>query len=248
LHQPVPNSISMPLRGYVSLAVRNHATMKYWLGSAAAVRWDNVGFDGPVVGGWREYSAPDSLTSYHGLPGCTMGKAACQWEGDVIPASPDDAGRVQCAMTTCTYDGDGRNVGYVIPNLSEKDVAPVALHLAGVSKAGATRARLALAGIYPWFSWNNVFPPVTQLDLRFRLNGGAWHDRFVTAVEANAFVDYNPSLGGAGAGAGLLNQIIDLDLGELRDGDNLVELQGDGTWTGTYRMMVTGVDLVLDDR
>ena len=40
--------------------------MKYWLGSAATVRFDNVGFDGPVVDGWREYSAPDSLTTYQG--------------------------------------------------------------------------------------------------------------------------------------------------------------------------------------
>jgi len=32
-------------RGYVSLALRNHATLKYWLGSAATARWDNIGFD-----------------------------------------------------------------------------------------------------------------------------------------------------------------------------------------------------------
>ena len=88
--------------------------------------------------------------------------------------------------------------------------------------------------------------PPTHLDLRFRVNGGAWHDRFITAVEANAFTDFSPDLGGAGAGAGLLNQAIDLDLAELRDGDNLVELLAAGTWTGTYRVSVTGVDLVLD--
>ncbi len=29
-------------RGYVSLALRNHATIKYWLGSAATLRWDNI--------------------------------------------------------------------------------------------------------------------------------------------------------------------------------------------------------------
>jgi len=36
-------------RAYVSLALRNHATLKYWFGSAALVRWDNIKFDGPVV-------------------------------------------------------------------------------------------------------------------------------------------------------------------------------------------------------
>ena len=55
LHELWAGDLALPFsRGYVSLALRNHATMKYWLGSAAAVRCDNVGFDGPVVTGWRE--------------------------------------------------------------------------------------------------------------------------------------------------------------------------------------------------
>ena len=41
-----------------SLALRNHATMKYWLGSAATVRFDNVGFDGPVVPGGASTARP----------------------------------------------------------------------------------------------------------------------------------------------------------------------------------------------
>jgi hypothetical protein len=248
LHMLWAGDVALPFsRGYVSLAVRNHATMKYWLGSAATVRWDNVGFDGPAITGWREYSAPDSLTSFQGLPGCTMGGAACRWEGEVIPAFPDDAGRVMCAKTTCKFEGEGRNVGYVLPNVDEK-VAPVALRFTGVSKGAATRARLVLAAHYPWFEWNKVLFPPTHLNLRLRVNGGAWHDRFITEAEANAFKDYFPELGGAGASAGLLNQAITVDLGELRDGDNLVELQAAGTWTGSYRVGVTGVDLVLDDR
>ena len=238
--------IALPFsRGYVSLAVRNHATLKYWLGSAAEVRWDNVGFDGPVVTGWQDLSAPDSLSSYQGLSGCTMTGSTCQWEGDVIPQYPDDSGRVECANTTCTYDSQGRNVGYVVPNVDE-NVAPVALPFSGVSPDGVTRARLVLAAIYPWFAWNGVNYPPTHLELRFRVNGGAWHDRFITDSEANAFIDFSPDLGGAGAGAGLLNQAIDLDAAELRAGDNAIELLAAGTWTGSYRVMVTGADLVLD--
>ena len=41
--------------------------------------------------------------------------------------------------------------------------------------------------------------------------------------------------------------MIDVDLADLRDGDNLLELQSSGTWTGTYRVLVTGVDLILDE-
>jgi len=247
LHMLWAGDVALPFsRGYVSLAVRNHATIKYWLSSAATVRFDNFGFDGPVVPGAREYSGPDSLTPFTGLPGCTMAGTACQWEGDVIPAAPEDADRVMCAQTACTNDGEGRSVGYVVPAATET-APPAAIPFSGVVKGAARRARIALGAIYPWFEWNGVLKPVSAIVLRMRWNGGSWRQRPVSDVEANAFMDFNPDLGGAGAGAGLLNQIIDVELGDLRNGDNLLELQSDGTWTGTYRVMVTSVDLILDD-
>jgi len=232
-------------RGYVSLALRNHATLKYWLGSAATVRWDNIGFDGPVVTGYQDYSAPDSLTPYSGLQGCKMGADSCQWEGDVIAKFPDDSGRVACAESGCTYDGEGRNVGYAVPNVGE-DMPPVPLDFQAISIGQATRARLIIAADYPWFEWNGVMFPPTQFALRVRVNGGEFHDRHVSEAEVNAFTDYFPELGGAGASAGLLNQAIDLELRELHDGDNRIELLAVGTWTGSYRVTVTGADLVLD--
>lgn len=246
LHMLWAGDVALPFsRGYVSLAVRNHATIKYWLSSAATVRFDNVGFDGPVVAAAREYSAPDSLTAYTGLPGCKMAGTDCLWEGDVIPKATEDADRVMCAQTACTYGGEGRNVGYVLPTLDEK-TTPASLHFTGVVTGGAARARLALAAIYPWFEWNGVFKPASTIVLQMRWNGGSWRNRPLSDVEANAFTDFSPDLGGAGAGAGLLNQIIDVELGDLREGDNVLELQTDGTWTGTYRAMVTSVDLILD--
>ena len=229
-------------RGYVSLIVRNHATMKYWVGSAWSVRWDNVGFDGPVVRDHREHSVPDSLSATHGLDGCML-DGACKWRGDVIAEHPDD--NTQCTPdNACMFDGEGRNTGYVVPRMDEPE--PVKLTIPGVKLAGATAARLAFAATYPWFDWNGVSMPPTAIDLRYRLNGGAWHDRNITDVEANAFTDFSPDLGGAGHGAGLLNQIIELDLSELHDGDNTLELQSANTWTGDYRIGVVGVDLVLD--
>jgi hypothetical protein len=233
-------------RGYVTLALRNHATLKYWLGSAAELRFDNVGFDGPVIDGWREYSAPDSLTTYSGAPGCTMGGTECLWEGDVIPAHPTDDDRVMCAETVCDYETEGRNVGYVLPNEGDTDTPPASFAFTGVSIGSATRARLVLAATYPAFDWNEVSMPPTAIALRYRVNGGEWHERFISAEEATAFTDFSPELGGAGAGAGLLNQVIDLDLSELHDGDDVIEMTCAHTWTGTYRAMVTGVDLVLD--
>ena len=228
-------------RGYVSLVVRNHATMKYWVGSAWTARWDNVGFDGPIATGLREHSVPDSLTVTHGLDGCMVG-GECKWRGEVIAANPGDDS-VCTPENNCSFPGEGRNTGYVIPN---PDEPPVKLTIPDVDTSGATRARLALAATYPWFEWNGVNMPPTAMNLRYRLNGGAWHDRFVTAEEANAFTDFSPEIGGAGHGAGLLNQIIELDLAELHAGDNQLELHGAGTWTGSYRIGVVGLDLLLD--
>ena len=237
-HQLWAGDLSLPFsRGYLNLVVRNHATMKYWSGSAWITRWDNVGFDGPVVTGWREHSAVDSLQSYRGLEGCLI-EGKCLWRGAVIPTHPGTD--CDSPEESCTFDEQGRVVGYVVPN---RDEPPVSIAIPAVHLTGATRARLAIAVDYPWFEWNGVTYPPTHFNLRHRLNGGAWQDRFVTEVEANAFAgDF--ATGGA-PGAGLLNQMIDLDLSELRDGTNTLELSGDGTWTGSYRIAVAGADLIL---
>jgi hypothetical protein len=58
------SAINLPFsRGYVTMSVHNHATLKYTneMTDAWIARWDNVGFDGPVVSNTREYEAPDSL-------------------------------------------------------------------------------------------------------------------------------------------------------------------------------------------
>jgi hypothetical protein len=116
-------------------------------------------------------------------------------------------------------------VGYAVPNDAEL-TAPVPLDFSGVTLADATRARLILAADYPWFEWNGVNYPPTHFVLRVSVNGAAFHERGVTEAESNAFADYFPELGGAGASAGLLNQAIDLDLSELHEGDNRIEPQG----------------------
>jgi len=240
--------VSLPFsRGYVSLALRNHATIKYWLGSAAQVRWDNIGFDGPKLEDLHDYSAADSLIPFQRLPGCKMdGSADCQWEGAVIPRFSDDAGRVACASAACDFMGKGVSVGYALPNEGDTDAPPTALDFAGVTLGTTTRARLILGADYPWFEWNGVNHEPQFMSLMYRVNGGAWHERAIDDAEANAFKDYFPELGGAGASAGLLNQAIELDLRELKDGDNRIELRSAHTWTGSYRVTVTGADLVLD--
>ena len=190
-------------RGYVSVIGRNHATIKYGYGLSWNIRWDNIGFDGPVVSGWREASVPDALDP--------------------------------------TSDGEGLRTGYTVP-MSENGES-VTVEIPPVDLTGATSARLALSAQYPWFEWNGVNHPPTYFDLRYRLNGGPWHDRHISDIEANAFQSFSGDSGAVGAG--LLSQIIDLDLAELRDGGNTLELASANTWTGAYRIGVVGIDLVV---
>jgi hypothetical protein len=104
------------------------------------------------------------------------------------------------------------------------------------------RARLAIAVDYPWFEWGDQFPPPTAFRLRYRVNGNDWHERAVTEVEERAF-EGTPD---EGPGAGLLNQMIDLDLTELQEGENVIEMTTAGTWTGEYRAAATAADLLFN--
>ena len=220
-------------RGYLNLVVRNHATIKYWAGAAGLTRWDNVGFDGPVVPAAREYSAPDANVAHPGLPGCDVA-GSCDWIGDVIPNQD------HCAPEAgCSAEGDSRATGSVLSAIETADAEPVVLTFSGVDTIGATRARLAIAADYPWFSWNDVFPAPTALALHYRVNGGALRDRFIADSELPAFL-------GPYDGAGILNQIVELDLAELVDGTNTIELWSKGTWTGSYAVAVTAADLIID--
>jgi hypothetical protein len=57
-------------RGYVHLSARNHASDKYGYPNEGVYRWDNVGFDGPVLPTPRAYEIPDSTATgtFEGLP------------------------------------------------------------------------------------------------------------------------------------------------------------------------------------
>lgn len=71
-------------RGWVHITTHNHATIKYSVddthGAPAPIdawvaRWDNVGFDGPVIATTREVEVPDSLvagTDGWNIPGPVM--------------------------------------------------------------------------------------------------------------------------------------------------------------------------------
>lgn len=216
-------------RGHVTLAAYNHATIKYWCGAESVSRWDDVGFDGPVVGSVHEHGVADSLDVLPGVEGCLTG-ATCTWVGDYIPEN-DQAGCDEEAEH-CTYPLDAHNVGYTLPNASE---TPLRLEIPGVTLAGATSASLVAYGWYPYFDWLETAP--TDQGVRFRWNGGPWHERPVSATEARAIENPEVTLG--------VNQIVEVDVTELVEGTNVLELTGLLDHTG-YPVGWNGIDLRIE--
>jgi hypothetical protein len=228
-HRVWGTDIDLPFsRGYVHLTNHNHATIKYWSGAAWLVRWDNVGFDGPVVTNVREYSVANAAAVTHGLPGCRIG-GSCEWVGTVIPAHDETV--CDAPAEQCVFPGEGRDVGYTMPDSAEP---PRRLEISGVNRAGVTRARLVFASSYL------VEPDraaAARYTVRYRLNGGTWHDHVLTRAEIDVFFDHAES-------TGLLNLALDVPVGELRDGNNTVEL-ATANVPQNYPPYATGVDLVL---
>jgi hypothetical protein len=72
-------------RGYVSATTHNHATLKYSMDTVDAwvVRWDNIGFDGPIINDAVEFSGADSLVSGTG----TVGVGYLVYDAAVTPVA-----------------------------------------------------------------------------------------------------------------------------------------------------------------
>ena len=192
-------------RGYVHISTHNHATRKYSEGNsmdAWVARWDNVGFDGPILSGWREAEVPDA-------------------QSPVAGASP--------AMS----------IGYRVAD--EAQGPAQTLHFAGVDPHGATSARIALSA---WYLDDSS--PLTNFNLRYRLNGGPWHDRRLTAGEITARTA--PVIIGASPGGsqGAIGQMLEVPVSELVSGDNRLELVTAGV-PQNYPPAVVNVDLILAD-
>jgi hypothetical protein len=203
-------------RGYVHITTHNHATIKYSPNNDVRswpARWDNVGFDGPVVPGWREYEIPDSLVPFAGLP-----------------FGFDNYGLPQGTM----------NVGYLVADAAQGPNAT--LHFKNVDVSNVVGARIALSS---WYDLSQGTP--SQFTLRYRLNGGPWHDRVLTAAEVA--MSKGPQIiqasGNSNGGMqGAFAQMLDVPAGELVSGDNSLEFVAVNIPQG-YPPAVSNIDLVL---
>lgn len=97
---------------------------------------------------------------------------------------------------------DGKNVGY------ELDVAAISHVLKGVDMADAAKATLTL----------NTVAFASGDSWSYRFNGGTWHDKPF---------DFP---GDQGGGARLF--VVPVEMGELKSGDNTLEMRGSDSWPG----------------
>jgi hypothetical protein len=217
-------------RGYVHLSVHNHAMLKYTqpggqvpsILDATVAQLDNVGFDGPVIGHFREYEVPDALVKFSG-PGF--------WEIP-DPYNPD---------------GTGYDIGWFVADAS-KGPRHV-LHLQSVDPSNVTRARLSFSVWMPPLSTGTT--AAADYTFRARLNGKAWLERRLSAAEAAVFtagpttVDPSGTPVGNPASQGRFASMIDVPKEDLVAGDNTIEFVSANV-PMSYPPLVCNVDLVLD--
>jgi hypothetical protein len=198
--------VNLPFsRGYVQLTTHNHATLKYshngdygtthvydaWLS-----RWDNVGFDGPVLANTREYEIADAL-----IPG----------------------------MNSWNVSGPVMSIAYKVADESKGPSSKLIFH--GVSLAGVDTARLAVGS---WYDLSGGM--LAQYNLKYRLNGKAWHDRKLTATEIAVLTNTHAQ--------GAIGQMLDVPPSDLVEGDNTLEFVTVGVPQG-YPPAVSSIDLIL---
>jgi hypothetical protein len=192
---------NMPLsRGYVHVSVHNHAMIKYTqpdthpaVVDATVAQIDNVGFDGPVIGNWREYEVPDALVEFN------------EPLGD--PYNPENKG----------YD-----IGYVVGDEADGSKQVLHLAGVDTSNAVNARLAFtvwmdASRGTYSDFAFRARFNGKGWLERKFSAEETAFF------VDGPTVVDPIGAPVGDPASQGRLGLTLDVPLEDLVSGDNTVE-------------------------
>jgi len=211
-------------RGYVHVSVHNHAMIKYTqpdaqsaIVDATVAQIDNVGFDGPVIGNWREYEVPDALVEFH------------EPLGD--PYNPENKG----------YD-----IGYVVGDVAQGPKQVLHLTgVDTTNAANATLAWTAWINADPNgptplenYAFRARLNGKRWLEYKFSAAELAFFRDGPTVVDPQGAPVGDP------ASQGRLGLLIDVPLEDLVPGDNTVEFVTANIPTG-YPPLVSNVDLVM---
>jgi hypothetical protein len=137
------------------------------------------------------------------------------------------------ALDSLTPTGAGKtNVAYRLADVSQGPAQTIEIQ--GVDIRGVTRAQLALQ------NWSLHFAggePPADFALNYRVNGGAWKARALTASELQMMADL--------PNAGTRSLMLEVEVADLVAGDNHLEFTTSNADTG-YPPVVLNVDLILE--
>jgi hypothetical protein len=137
------------------------------------------------------------------------------------------------ALDSLTPTASGMtNVGYRVADESQGPAQTIAIH--GVDLQGVTSARIALQNWSLHFAGDE---PPADFALNYRVNGGAWRARTLTASELQMMVDL--------PNAGTRSLMLDVDVAELVAGTNQLEFTTTNADQG-YPPVVLNIDLILE--
>jgi len=121
-----------------------------------------------------------------------------------------------------------KTIGYLV---ADSAGAPHdTLHIPGVDPSGMSKARLALSG------WYHTSDKSASYGLKYRFNGGTWHDRPLNAGEITALSDSHCQ--------GAITQMIDVPIKDLVKGANTLEFLASNI-PQDYPPAVSNIDLIL---
>jgi hypothetical protein len=209
-------------RGYVHVSVHNHAMLKYTqpdsqpeILDATVAQIDNVGFDGPVIGNYREYEVPDALVKFN------------EPLGD--PYNSENVG----------YD-----IGYVVQDAAEGPKQVLRFNGVDTSNVASARLAFTVwlnfsgASAFDQFAFRARLNGKRWLERKF----SPAEIRFFT--EGPTVIDPKGAPVGDPASQGRLALMIDVPLEDLVSGENTVEFVTANIPT-SYPPLVSNVDLVM---
>ena len=249
--------IALPFsRGYVHFTTHNHATLKYSVEGICDPQNGNADC-ASYGGGFQcvEDGPFDSFCRENGTGICTS-PADCQPFGPdytcderqtcVIDAwltrwdnlgfdGPAVVGafREYEALDSLTPTSSGKtNVAYRVADAGQGPAQTIQID--GVDIAGATSAKIALQN---WALHDAGSAPPVDYALNYRLNGGAWKARTLTASELQMMSDL--------PNAGTRSIMLDVDMADLVAGANEIEFTASNANQG-YPPVVLNIDLILE--
>jgi hypothetical protein len=184
----------------------------------------------PFTRGYVSFGVNNHSTSKYGC--CCTGIHYWDnlaFDGPVLPAD-----RVYAVPEPHTmYDATNMNIGYSIDNQGVSTCCGAGtgrippFTLSNVDLSNAVSARIVLEGEF--VSW--LMPDWTKAGFVYRLNGGAWHTRYLNADEW---------AGGISSGATFsIPHVLPVALSDLKQGDNTLEL----TAVGCSNVNIVNIEL-----